>query len=109
MKRLLTLASIALILGSCQSNNEIPEDVLPRETVKQILVEANKVEGALKANFILGDSAKLVAPTLYHEIYERHNTNAEEFKKSIDWYFEHPELLEEIQTEVVAKLLEEER
>jgi len=109
MKRLLLLASIALILGSCQSNNEIPKDVLPRETVKKILVEANKVEGALKTNFILGDSAKQVAPTLYAEIYERYETTAEEFKKSIDWYFEHPEILEEIQKEVVAKLLEEER
>lgn len=109
MKRLLLLASIVLILGSCQSNTDIPEDVLPRETIKEILVEANMVEGALKANFILGDSAKKVAPTLYEEIYTRHNTNAEEFKNSIDWYFEHPEILEEIQKDVVAKLLERER
>jgi len=109
MRRLFTLASIALILGSCQSSSEIPKDVLPRETVKQILVEANEVEGALKANFILGDSAKQIAPTLYAQIYERHQTTAEEFKKSIDWYFEHPEILEDIQKDVVAKLLEEER
>lgn len=109
MRGQILFASIVLFLASCQSNTEIPEDVLPEETMKTILVEVNLVEGALKANFILADSAKMVAPTLYEEIYKRHNTDAASFQKSMIWYFEHPEILEEIQKEVTAELLLKQR
>ncbi|MHB1276951.1 MAG: DUF4296 domain-containing protein [Bacteroidia bacterium] len=109
MRGQILFASIVLFLASCQSNTAIPDDILPRETMKNILVEVNLVEGALKANFILADSAKMVAPTLYEEIYKRHNTDAATFQKSMTWYFEHPEILEEIQKDVVAELLLRER
>lgn len=109
MRGQILFASIVLFLASCQSNPEIPDDVLPREIMTKILVDVNLVEGALKANFILADSAKEVAPTLYEEIYERYDTDAASFQKSIIWYFEHPEILEEIQKDVVAELLLRER
>lgn len=109
MRGQILFASIVLFLASCQSNTEIPKGVLPEETMTKILVDVNLLEGALKANFILADSAKKVAPTLYEEIYERYDTDAATFQKSITWYFEHPELLEEIQKDVVAELLLKER
>lgn len=109
MRGQILFASIVLFLASCQSNTEIPKDVLPRETMTTILVDINLVEGALKANFILADSAKKVAPTLYEEIYKRHNIDAALFQKSMNWYFEHPEILDEIQKEVTAELLLRER
>lgn len=109
MKGPFLIASIVLFLASCQSDRNIPAEVLPPETMKNILVDVNVVEGGLKANFILADSAKKVAPTLYEEVYERYGTNAADFQKSIRWYFEHPEILEEIQRDVVAELLLRER
>lgn len=106
MKKAITLAILGFWLASCQSEVEIPTDILQPEQMEDLMVEANLIEGSLKANFILGDSARKVAPTLYAKMYAEHETTSEVFKKSVDWYFEHPELMEEIQKNVVARLLE---
>jgi hypothetical protein len=106
MNKLLLFASIGLIVVSCQSRDDIPSDVLPPETMKSILLDASIIEGALKANFILDDSAARVAPHYYQELYIKHQVSAETFEHSIKWYFQHPELMEEIQKEVINNLIE---
>lgn len=105
MNKSFLLAILGLFLFSCGKDKR-PEEVLPPETMKEILFEASLVEGALKANFILGDSAKALAPTYYQEIFDKHQTNAAQFEQSAVWYFQHPELLENIQKEVINSLIE---
>ena len=105
MNKAFLSAIISLFLLSCGSDKR-PDDVLPPETMKEILIEASVIEGALKANFILGDSAKIVAPAFYNEVFIKHKTSREQFEQSAVWYFQHPEILENIQKEVINTLVE---
>ncbi|MBI1222024.1 MAG: DUF4296 domain-containing protein [Bacteroidetes bacterium] len=109
MKKLLQLAILGFCLASCQSHDDIPKEIIQPGEMEDIILEANLIEGALKANLILGDSAKKVAPSLYKEVYDSHHITDSAFQASVDWYFEHPEIMEEIQKQVIARLLEMEK
>lgn len=109
MKRSLLLASIALFLCFCQSGTEVPAGIIGKEKLRDILVDIHMTEGALKSNFIIGDSAKKIAPALYDVVYQTHGVTEKEFHQSMDWYFAHPELLEEVQKKVVEELMLKEK
>ena len=108
MKNYLLPAIIAFLLASCQTEEKRPPEVLDPGSMEKVLFDIHLAEGALKANFILGDSASKVAPSLYEEIYRRYGTNEVEFERSLNWYLARPEKMEEIQKSITERLMQEE-
>ncbi len=104
MKRLILFASIGLILSSCQSETKVPRDCYTQDEMVQVLVDLNLVQGMLKSNFILDDSASRVAPVLYDQVFERNEADRQKFQRSLDFYLDHPEMLKAINEKVVEEL-----
>ncbi len=73
-----------------------------------VFADIHIAEGRLKTVSIFGDSAKKMAPVLYKQIYTEHQTTAEEFKRSYDYYQKDPEKFEHIVDLVLIELSKKE-
>lgn len=97
-------ASIALFFSFCDSNNKVPESVIGPEKMSEVLSDIHLADGAMKANYIIGDSAKRIAPYLYKEVMEKHGVDSAKFQESLNFYFEYPEKMEYVYRLVNEKL-----
>lgn len=105
MKKLVLFASIALFFSFCDSKEKVPEGVLSPEKMSEVLSDIHLADGAMKAYYIIGDSAKRIAPHLYKEVFERHQVDSAKFHESLEYYFEYPEKMEYVYNLVNEKLI----
>lgn len=96
---------ITLIALGCKST---PNGLLSEEKMVEVLTEIHIAEGRLKTVNIFSDSAKKMAPVLYHEIYREQQITAEDFKTSYDYYQKHPKQFEAIIDKVIIELSKKE-
>lgn len=82
--------------------------MLSEDKMVEILTEIHIAEGRLKTVNIFSDSAKKMAPVLYAQIYKEQQVEAEEFKKSYEYYLNHPEQMEAIIDRVIIELSKKE-
>lgn len=93
------------LLFACKSTSN---GILSEEKMVAVYTDIHIAEGRLKTVNIFGDSAKKMAPVLYQEIYTRHQTTAQEFQKSYEYYQKDPEKLEHIIDLVLIELSKKE-
>jgi hypothetical protein len=104
--QLRTLAIILTLTAlGCKST---PKGVLSEEKMIEVLTEIHIAEGRLKTVNIFSDSAKKMAPVLYHQIYQEQQVTAEEFKKSYDYYQQNPKQFEAMIDKVIIELSKKE-
>ena len=108
MKWLINCAIITLLLFLQSCNNEkvtIPEDILGEEEMAEILADVQLVESTI---IVRGDDEELQHDSLdfYGAVYERYNITPEQFEKSMKFYTLHPDILEEIYSDVIVTISE---
>ena len=97
----------ALILGvvlltSCsKSAIKIPSDVLAKDSMMFIMMDIHLAESGVKT--MNPDSVAINNKTYYEFIFKKHHVTEEQFRTSLTFYTENPELLQEI----YAKMIEE--
>ncbi len=96
---------ITLLWWGCKST---PKGVLSEEKMVEVLTEIHIAEGRLKTVNIFGDSAKKMAPVLYHQIYTEKQVTAKEFAASYDYYQQYPKQFEAIIDKVIIELSKKE-
>ncbi|MES1218120.1 MAG: DUF4296 domain-containing protein [Bacteroidota bacterium] len=89
---------LGLIIISCSSKEKIPQDVLSQPQMQVVLWDILRTDEFV-LNYVKKDSLhnkKDESTRLYEEVFRIHKTTKEQFKKSVDYYNSHPEMLKVI-------------
>ncbi len=106
MKNLFLFGFVAL-LAACGGSNEVemPTDIIDAHKFTAILIDVQLTEGMnsqvnyMRHNF---DKKKKLDP--YQPIFEKHNVNSDEFKRTYAFYSEHPKKMELLYEQVLDSL-----
>ncbi len=86
--------------------NQVPADVLSENKMQDILKDIHLAEGYLSINPSPGDSNLRKAKGFYELIYKKHGVTETDFQKSMDYYCEHPVLLDSVYSKLIINLSE---
>ena len=103
------LSILACLLLSCtNSEQKIPENILPKTTFTTILKEIHLEEASFELNKTKDmKTAKIELVNAYFDIYKKNRISEEDFKETLDYYSENPEKLEQIYTNILEQLTKE--
>ena len=105
-RRLLSVIMAAFLLFSCSGKNKIPNDVLPKPKMEALLWDMLCADQFVE-NFVLKNDSTLNKKTesfeAYEKIFKMHETNEDEFLKSLTFYRAHPDLFLAILDTIDAK------
>lgn len=97
-KQFIFLISILILLvsGCGEKNNEkVPDDVIPREQMIDIVVDAWFMESVIHNTIKVYERLDFVSETLYVEFFEEHKITKEQFTHSIEYYMRDDESSQE--------------
>jgi hypothetical protein len=96
---------LSLYLYACQSGQPQPKTpVLSAEQMVSLMVDIRLLEGAYSYNYRTIDSSSVKIKDYYHEVFEKHGTNAEQFQDSYNYYAVQDGKLPELETAIMEKL-----
>jgi hypothetical protein len=92
------LFALVIFLVSCGGKNKVPSGVLQKDSMQSVIKDLMRVD-EFAMIYIAKDSSKnqkLEHLRRYEEVFALHKTTQAEFKKSLDYYREQPEMLKSI-------------
>jgi hypothetical protein len=102
MKRfLLILFGIFLFACSNSSKVGIPDNVLPKEKMADVLVDVHLMEAAMNIN---ASSTDKFNSSLKIDVYKKHKITKQQYENSFEFYTQNPELLGEVYQLVLSNL-----
>lgn len=105
VKHIAAILVFSIVLFGCKNT---PEGILDKEKMVAVYTDIHIAEGRLRTVGIFADSAKLMAPVLYDEVYRTHQISREEFIKSYNYYQANPKEFEAIVDRVLEELSKKE-
>jgi len=103
MKRSFLPVFIVLIIG-CGKSIKTPEGILEKGKMISILLDIHLIEGQIQQLRVTRDSSTRVFKYFEREIFEKHEVSDSVYYNSLGFYYDHPELMEEIYTAIVDSL-----
>lgn len=106
MKRFLIFLIACISFGCVNKEVHVPDDLIPADSFIEIMIDLQIREG-------MGSSANRQQTELalqnempedFLKIMNKHNTDADEFLKTFDFYSNHPQLMEGIYEQVLDSL-----
>lgn len=97
-KSILFLISIVLLISAgCGQKNkeEIPEDVIPREQMIDIMVDTWFMESVIHNTIKEYERLEPISVSMYKEFFEEHDITKEQFEHSIEYYMRDDESSQE--------------
>ena len=102
------LILFCLFISCNTTNKQLPDNIISREIFITVLKEAHLAEAAFELSKSKGvETAEKVLDNTYSEIYSTHNINKDRFEKTLSYYGNHPEELEQIYSKVLNDLMQE--
>lgn len=101
---LLLAACFAVLFAACSSGESAADDRLPRDTFKNTLLEAQLIEARMHHEMIVDKRMDMPVGRYYEEMLKEQGVSEEAFKRTFDWYTEHPEELKTIYAEILVEL-----
>lgn len=103
------LSIFIYLLSACvTSEDKIIENILPQAAFVTILKEMHLAEATFELNKAKGiENAKSELANSYFDIYKENQISEESFKKTLNYYSENPEKLNQIYTNVLEELTNE--
>ena len=94
-----------LTLASCQEDKEetLPENIIGKEEMVEILTSVHLIEGARTGFVITGDSVHGINE-YYKALYIQHNVTQTEFDSSFLYYSKRPVVLNKMYEKVIENL-----
>ena len=117
VKRLLTINRIPLCLivgilafGSCSDKYQVPEGVLEKEKMVNVLSDLYLAEQKINSIGVKRDSLRQIFEVAKIKIFAEAGTTDSVFKRSMNYYLEHPKSMEDLYTSLIDSLsLQEQR
>ena len=106
MKRkfLFVLITSAFCFQFCsQTEKSVPNEFIQPDSMVALLIDIHLAEAASNATRI-NDVQKFSAADLYPVIFRTHHTDSAAFRKSFDYYLQHPKKLDKIYEQVLNEL-----
>jgi hypothetical protein len=108
MRKIGIVFILSVLIGCSKKEVEIPDDVIPRDTMILVLAEIHLAEATIQVlNVDLNDSTKIASFGLYRHIFSKHKITQELFKKSFDFYKSEPAYFHTMYDEVITHLSED--
>ena len=105
MKKFFSIIVICITFYTCKPG--IPNNFIQPDKMEKVLYDIHAVDGYIGA-LQKQDTAKIVASSYYKGIYKKFDIDSATYTKSLNYYFEHPDLLNKMY-ENLMKQFEEER
>ncbi|HEY9560307.1 MAG TPA: DUF4296 domain-containing protein [Anseongella sp.] len=85
----------ALLLFSCMEREKVPENLIPKEIMKEILTDMHYADAYAFQEF-RADTIYRAAAGMYLDIFEKYNVDSADFNTSFHYYVLHPVLLDKM-------------
>ena len=100
MQKYITLFfSVLLYLAACKSETT-PKGVITEPQMVNLLIDLHIVDGSIYTVPQVPDSLYKYASAKYVQLFKKHHTTAEVFKKSFKYYTSQPDKLQDMYTKV---------
>jgi DNA polymerase sigma len=97
MKRFLSIIIFFILIQGCKSG--IPKDIIQPNKMEKVLFDIHVVDGYI-GTMINQDTTKIIASSYYNGIYKKHGIDSALLNKSMNYYYTHPVILNDIYTNV---------
>lgn len=104
MKRFFALMISCMLLYACKPG--IPKEIIQPDQMEKVLFDVHVVDGYI-TTISNKDSAILVASSYYKGIYKKFGIDSALYAKSMNYYYNHPDLMEKMYTEVEKTFIKE--
>lgn len=105
MKRFLTICiSCISLFYACKPG--VPKDIIQPAQMEKILFDIHIVDGYI-GSLSLQDTAKIVASRYYKAIYKKFNIDSATYNKSMDYYYDHADVLEKMYSNLSKRFQKE--
>ncbi len=103
MKKSFLLVLVVLVMG-CSKTVKTPEGILEKDKMISILLDIHEKEGQIQQLRVSRDSSTRIYRYFELEIFKKHQVVDSVYFNSLSFYYDHPELMEEIYTAIVDSL-----
>jgi hypothetical protein len=109
MKKLLLLLFATLLLASCYTTHDKsqvpkPDDLIVRDTLIHLLAEIELIESAIRDKQNLGHEIDDLNEAFYATVFKKYNVSREQFNRSMDYYKQNLEEMDDIYEDVISRL-----
>lgn len=105
MKRIFTICIVCIAFCACKPG--VPNNVIQPDKMEKVLFDIHTVDGYI-GTLQKPDTAKIVASSYYKGIYKKFEIDSAIYTRSLNYYYNHPDILNKIY-ENLTKQFEEER
>ncbi len=97
--------AIALLCVSCGAEvSAPPADLIEREQFVQVLADVQLIEARVKHEVMVEQRSDSPAQGYYEKMYAERRITADQYKRTYQWYVEHPEDLKDLYEAAVVEL-----
>jgi len=93
-----------VIFSSCSSKERVPEGVLTKDQMVNVLIELHIAEEKVNQLKLPIDSSKTLAAVMKDKVLEKTNVEDTVFEDSFNYYLDRPKEMEQIYTAIVDSL-----
>jgi hypothetical protein len=98
------LLPFILLLAACSNAEAPPADLIERDRFKHVLLRAQLVEARLNHEMVIDHRPDSPVKDYYAELFTEEQITEEQFKRTFQYYAEHPEELKAIYAEILVEL-----
>ncbi|MGQ9845911.1 MAG: DUF4296 domain-containing protein [Bacteroidales bacterium] len=102
--RLVALCSTLFLFSCKQNSTEIPEGVISRDSMINIIVDLHLVDAVLQNPMTQSKVGDIPSNNLYKAVMKKYHISKERFDKSMDFYSDNPVMLDSMYDSVIEKL-----
>src|SRR3569832_51978 len=95
--------SVLIFLAAC-SGNKIPDGVIARDKMTNLLTDIHIVDGSMYNVMQLPDSLYKYGTEKYQMVFRKYHTDSLQFKKSFQYYSSNPDKLQAIYEQITINI-----
>ncbi|MEY4875114.1 MAG: hypothetical protein RI955_8 [Bacteroidota bacterium] len=106
MKKYFLLIGAYFIL-SCNHHSPIliaDDGIIQKDTMIKLLADMHLADATVQDLKLSVDSSKHTYKMYYEQIFNRYNTNTKQFKKSLQYYTQHPDEMDMMYEKVIEEI-----
>ncbi len=106
MKRFFVLVLFCSIIYSCKPG--IPKNIIQPDQMEKVLFDIHVVDGYMSSLTLpTQDTAKFISAPLYKGVYKKFKIDSALYNKSLDYYYQHPDVLKKMYDNITLRLTKE--